>query len=49
MLGTFFERKLGDRKKGVDAMVKQIGARFYKLWEHHKRGNIEEVKVAFYK
>jgi hypothetical protein len=49
MLGTFFERNLGDRKAEVDATAKQIGARFYKLWEHHKRGDIEEVKVVFYK
>jgi hypothetical protein len=49
MIGTFFERQLGDRKKDVDAVAKQIGARFYKVWEHHKRGDIEEVKVVFYK
>jgi hypothetical protein len=49
MIGLFKERRLGDRKADVDAVAKQIGARFYKMLEHHKWGNLEEVKVVFYK
>ena len=49
MIGVFKERHLGDRKADVDMAAKQIGARFYRLWEHHKWGNLEEVKVVFYK
>jgi hypothetical protein len=49
MIGVFFERHVGDRKAEVDAAAKLIGARFYNLWERHKRGDIEEVKVVFYK
>jgi hypothetical protein len=29
--------------------IYEIGARFYRMWEHHKLGNLEEVKVVFYK
>jgi hypothetical protein len=49
MIGVFKERHLGDRKADVDLAAKQIGARFYRLWEHHKWGDLEEVKVVFYK
>ena len=49
MIGVFRERNLGARKADVDAPAKQIGARFYKLQKHHKLGNLEEVKVVFYK
>ena len=49
MIGLFKERHLGDRKADVERIAKQIGARFYRLWGHHKWGNLEEVKVAFYK
>jgi hypothetical protein len=49
MIGVFKERHLGDRKADVEIAAKQIGARFYRLWEHHKWGNLEEVKVLFYK
>ena len=49
MISVFRERRLGDRKAAVGTVAKQIGARSYKLWEHHKLGNLEEVKVGFYK
>ena len=49
MIGVFKERHLGDRKREVDAIAKQIRARCYRTWEHHKLGNVEEVKVVFYK
>ncbi len=49
LIGVFKERHLGDRKREVDAIAKQIRARFYRMWEHHKLGNVEEVKVVFYK
>lgn len=49
MIGLFKERHLGDRKADIDAIAKQIGARFYRLWGHHKWGNLEEVKLVFYK
>lgn len=39
MIGVLRERRLGDRKADVDAVAKQIGARFYRTWEHHKLGN----------
>jgi len=49
MIGVFKERHLGDRRREVDAIAKQIRSRFYRMWDHHKLGNVEEVKVVFYK
>jgi hypothetical protein len=49
MIGLFKERHLGDRKADVERAAKQIGARSYRLWGHHKWGNLEEVRVVFYK
>ena len=49
MIGLFKERHLGDRMADVERAAKQIGARSYRLWGHHKWGNLEEVKVVFYK
>ena len=49
MIGVFKERHLGNRRREVDAIAKQIRARFYRIWDHHKLGNVEEVKVVFYK
>ena len=49
MIGVFKERHLGDRRREVDAIAKQIPARLYRVWEHHKLGSVEEVEVVFYK
>jgi len=40
---------LGDRKAEIDAIARQLGARFYRLWEHSKFRNVEAVKVVLYK
>jgi hypothetical protein len=49
MIAVFKERHLGDRKLEVDAAARQIRAQFYRMWDHHKIGNLEEVRIVFYK
>jgi hypothetical protein len=48
-IAVFSERNLGDRKAEIDAIAKQLGARFYRLWEHKKFCNVEAVKIVFFK
>jgi hypothetical protein len=49
MIAVFKERQLGDRKPEVDAAANQIRAKFYRMWDHHQIGNLEEVRIVFYK